>query len=362
MEKCYANLLVNYCLDLVKGDKLLIRTTTLAEPLVKEVYRLALRKGAHVVVDLSFQEANRIFFEESDDEQLSWISPMLETAMQNFSAYLAIKAPFNLRDDQSVDPEKRKIRSKALTDLNQTYFRRTADRSLKRSLCQYPTNAAAQQAGMSLEEYKRFVYNACRLYDDDPIASWVAVRNEQSRIVDFLNKVSEVRYLNHRTDIRFSVKGRTWINSDGQTNMPSGEVYSSAVEDSVEGTVHFDFPSIYMGHTIQGITLEVKNGEVKKWNAITGQEFLDQLFAIPGAKRFGEVAIGTNYNISIPTGNILFDEKIGGTIHMAVGQSYFQTGGKNESPIHWDMIADMSDGGKIFADDELIYESGKFLI
>jgi len=206
------------------------------------------------------------------------------------------------------------------------------------------------------------VYNACRLYDDDPIASGVAVRNEQSRIVDFLNEVSEVRYLNHRTDIRFSVKGRTWINSDGQTNMPSGEVYSSAVEDSVEGTVHFDFPSIYMGHTIQGITLEVKNGEVKKWNAIAGQEFLDQLFAIPGAKRFGEVAIGTNYNISIPTGNILFDEKIGGTIHMAVGQSYFQTGGKNESPIHWDMIADMSDGGKIFADDELIYESGKFLI
>lgn len=215
---------------------------------------------------------------------------------------------------------------------------------------------------MSLEEYQRFVYNACRLYDDDPIVSWIAVRNEQSRIVEYLNDVSVVRYQNHQTDIRFSVKGRTWINSDGQTNMPSGEVYSAAVEDSVEGTVHFDYPSIYMGHTIKGITLEVEQGEVKKWSAITGQEFLDQIFSIPGATRFGEVAIGTNYNINVATGNILFDEKMGGTIHMAVGQSYFQTGGENESPIHWDMIADMTQGGKIFADDKLIYESGRFLI
>jgi aminopeptidase len=171
-----------------------------------------------------------------------------------------------------------------------------------------------------------------------------------------------VHYLGEGVDIKFSTKGRKWINSDGQTNMPSGEVYTSPVEDSVNGTIHFTFPVIYSGHEIEGITLWVKDGQVEKWEAKRGKQMLDNVFQLPGARYFGEAAIGTNYNIDRFTKNILFDEKIGGTVHMAIGQSYLQTGGKNQSPIHWDLIANMKNGGQIYADGEKIYENGLFLI
>ena len=230
-----------------------------------------------------------------------------------------------------------------------------------RSLCQYPTHAAAEAAGMSIEEYAQFVFQACRLDEKDPVQSWIEVRKAQQAVVDLLNTVNEVTYRNQKTDIRFSVKGRKWINSDGRANMPSGEVFTGPEEESVEGVVHFDYPSVFSGHDVAGITLTVEKGLITKWDAAQGREVLDQVFAIEGARRFGEVAIGTNYKIQRPTRNILFDEKIGGSIHMAVGQSYLQTGGKNESTIHWDMIADMRDGGEILVDGNVIYRNGKFL-
>jgi len=358
----YAKLLVNYCLEIQKDEQLYISSTTLAEPLVREVYREAMSKGAHVEVDLSFREMNRIFYEEAVENQLSYIPTLKQEAMSNFDAYLAIRAPFNLKEDQSVDPSKRAARSKALKSLSEMYFERTANKSLKRSLCQYPTQASAQEADMSLEEYQKFVFNACNLYDDHPEQAWLNRRASQQKIVDYLNQRDKIQYIGKGTDITFSVKGRIWINSDGQTNMPSGEVFSGPIEDSVNGKVHFSYPAIFMGKEVQGITLHVKDGKVEKWSANRGQEILDEVFKIEGARYFGEVAIGTNYNIQRATKNILFDEKIGGTIHMAVGQSYKQTGGKNMSAIHWDMIADMKEDGQIIADGEKIYENGKFLI
>ena len=216
---------------------------------------------------------------------------------------------------------------------------------------------------MSLEEYEQFVFGACRLYDDDPTAAWLEVRRSQQHIVDFLNKKESVRYLGDGIDISFSTKGRTWINSDGQTNMPSGEVYTSPVEDSVNGTVHFNYPIVHAGHEVEGVTLWVKDGRVEKWEAKRGKELLDDVFQnVAGSRYFGEAANGTNYKIDRFTKNILFDEKIGGSVHLAIGQSYLQTGGKNQSSIHWDMIADMKNGGQIFADGEKIYEGGKFLL
>jgi aminopeptidase len=264
-----------------------------------------------------------------------------------------------------VDALKRKKRTEALSGINNTYFERTAKRNepggLKRCLCQYPTQASAQAANMSLEEYDYFVFNACHLYSENAAAEWLKIRKNQQRIKDYLDKVKHVRYKADHTDISFNVDGRVWINSDGQTNMPSGEVFSAPVEDSVNGKVHFTFPSIYMGKDVKGITLWVENGKLVKWDAEQGKELLDHVFEIPGANYFGEVAIGTNYNIQQSTRNILFDEKIGGTIHMAVGQSYKQCGGKNQSAIHWDMITDMSESGEIYADGKLIYEKGKFI-
>ena len=359
--KNYANLLVNYCLEIQDGDKLFVNSTTLAEPLVREVYRAAIRAGATVDVNLSFREQHRIFLEESTGAQLDYVSPLRKKAMEEYQAFLYIRAPFNLREDQEADPEKLKRNKAAESPINKIYFERTATRDLKRSLCQYPTLAAAQNAGMSLEAYEAFVFNACKLFSDDPIKEWLKVRESQQQIVDLLNSREQVQYKGEGIDISFSTKGRTWINSDGQTTMPSGEVYTSPVENSVNGVVNFSYPAVYMGHEVEDVTLWVKDGYVEKWEAKRGKDFLDQIFQMDGARRFGEAAIGTNYSINRFTKNILFDEKIGGTIHMAIGQSYLQTGGKNQSSIHWDMIGNMMNGGEIYADEEKIYENGKFL-
>jgi aminopeptidase len=363
MLQRYARLLVHYCLQVQPGDRVLISTTTLAEPLLREVYREALEAGAvQVECDLGFREKERIFLASASDEALTTPGLLQQTGLETFDCYLAIRAPFNLRDMQGANPEQSKKRSAALSGLNQTYFKRIADRSLRRNLCQYPTDAAAQEAGMSLSEYEQFVFNACKLYTDDPIDAWLQLRADQQHIVDHLNRCCTVRYCAEGTDIQFSTQGRIWINSDGQTNMPSGEVYTSPVEDSVQGHIYFSLPCLYHGETVEGVTLWVKDGYIERWDAERGKAVLDRVFEEPGARRFGEAAIGTNYGIDRMTKNILFDEKIGGTIHMAIGQSYLQAGGKNESPVHWDMITDMTKTGQVFADGALIYEKGKFLI
>ena len=361
MYRKYAQLLVNYSLYLKAGETLYINTTTLAEPLVKEVYREALKVGAHVSVQLSFEDQDSIMYNNSTEDQLSYISPFHKLAIEEFDAYLYIRAPFSLTSGD-IDPEKRKIRGESMKEVNQTYFNRTASGSMKRSLCQFPTMANADAAGMTLDEYQQFVFEACRLNDENPKASWEQVSKEQQHIVDYLNNVKHIVYKNDQSHISFSVDGRTWINSDGKTNMPSGEVFSSPVEDSVEGEIYFDYPSIFMGEAVEGIRLVVKKGEVIEWNAKKGQKLLDKLMTIDGARYFGEVAIGTNYKIQRATKNILFDEKIGGSIHMALGQSYGQTGGKNQSSIHWDMICDMRKNGSILADGKEIYKNGNFLI
>jgi len=281
--------------------------------------------------------------------------------MVEFDAYLHIRAPWKSIEAYATDPEKAQIRRNAMKPVQQTYFQRTSTRELKRCLCDFPTEAAAELAGMSLEDYQHFVFQACKLDQPNPVESWLQVRKRQQRVVDLLNQRSEFHYLGPHIDIRFQTQGRTWINSDGQTNMPSGEVYTSPVEDSVNGEVFFTYPAPYQGEEVEGVRLKVEQGLVTHWDAKHGKDFLSRIFQLDGARRFGEIAIGTNYDIQRFTRNILFDEKIGGTVHMALGQSYLQAGGKNESPIHWDMITDMTEGGKIFADGELIYENGHFV-
>ncbi len=358
----YAQLLVHYCLELKRGEKLYITTTTLAEPLVREVLREATRVGAHVEYNLTIREHSRISINEADDDQLQYINPHQKHIVETYDAYLTIRAPFNLKEDNTIDSLKANIRSQAISEINAIYFDRIADRRLKRCLCQYPTLASAQQANMSLEEYEHFVYNACHLYDENPAAEWRKLSGVQQHIVDYLNKVSHIRYVTKETDISFSVVGRTWINSDGQSKMPSGEVFSAPIEDSVNGTIYFSYLSFYGGHEFKGIRLEVNDGVVTKATAEVGQEYLEQILQVPGANKWGEVAIGTNYRIQQTTGNILFDEKIGGSIHMALGQSYKQCGGLNMSSVHWDLITDMREGGLIYADNVLIYKNGGFVI
>ena len=355
----YAHLLVNYCVSLQAGERLFIHTTTLAEPLVTAVYREALRAGGHCEFTLATRGQAAALREEGNVEQFGYIPTLYARAMEEFEAYIYISAPFDLREPDAA-PELKAARRKAMQPLHNTYFARTADRRLKRTMCIYPTPALAAEAGMAEQEYADFVYRACKLDQPDPRAAWLGVRARQQRVVDHLNSCTAFRYTNERTDLRFTTRGRRWINSDGQTNMPSGEVYTSPEEDSVNGTVYFDYPAIRNGEEVRGVTLTVKDGYIESWQAESGQEVLDQTFEIEGARRFGEAAIGTNYDIDRFSKQILFDEKIGGTVHLAVGQSYAQAGGKNESAVHWDMIANMRQGGQVYADGELIYSNGYF--
>ncbi len=355
----YAKLLVNYCVDLQPGERLFVASTTLAEPLITEVYREALRAGGHCEFSLATLGQDRVLREEGNADQFAYVPTLYERAINEFEAYINIRAPFNLREG-SPRAELTAARREAMRELHDTYFARTADRRLKRSMCLYPCEALAQEAGMPLHEYEDFVFRACKLDQDDPKAAWLGVRRRQQKVVDHLNGCTEFRYVNGRSDIRFTTKGRKWINSDGQTNMPSGEVYTSPEEDSVEGTIYFDYPAIRNGEEVMGVTLEVKGGEIQSWTAESGQEVLDETFAIPGTRRFGEAAIGTNYDIDRFSKHILFDEKIGGTVHMAIGQSYAQAGGKNKSAVHWDMIADMKKDGIIYANGTEIYRNGRF--
>ncbi len=363
MLKKYAQLLVQYSLSLKPSERLFIQSTTLAEPLVREVYQAALAVGALVEIDLAFEGKNQILLTQANDEQLAYVPVLPALAMTEFDAYLHIRAPFDLLETVKTDIIRSQKRNRALAPMNQQYSERTATRALKRTLCEYPTEAAARAANMTLEQYTEFIYSACQLHAPDPQAAWLQVRQTQQHIVDYLNKCTRFRYLGEGVDVQFSTVGRTWINSDGQTNMPSGEVYTSPVEDSVQGEIYFSYPSIYGGNEVRGVRLWFKDGYVTRWTAEKGQDFLDKTFQTEGARRLGEAAIGTNYHIKEMTNNILFDEKIGGTVHLALGQSYLQAGGKNTSSVHWDLITDMThNGGEIYADNVLIYEAGKFLI
>ncbi len=359
--KKYAELLIRYCVDLQPGERLFVQSTTLAEPLLRELYRAALQAGGHCEFDLQLEGQQAIFYEASQAAQLAYVPTLYSKAMTAFEAYIYIQAPHSL-SAAAPAAEKVLLRQAALRPYQQLYFQRSGDGRMKRSLCLFPCAALAEAADMSLAEYTDFVFAACKLDQADPKAAWLAVRAKQQKIVDYLNSCTEFRYRNSQTDIRFTTRGRQWINSDGRTNMPSGEVYTSPEEDSVEGEVYFDYPAIRDGRIVQGVRLSVRQGEIIEWKAEQGQEVLDETFQIPGSRRFGEAAIGTNYDINRFTKNILFDEKIGGTIHLAIGQSYIQCGGKNESSVHWDMIADMTQDGEITADGKTIYRQGHFLI
>lgn len=359
--KKYAQLLVHYSLNLKEGEKILIQTTTLAEELVAAVYEECLKIGVVVEVQFEFEGKEEAFWKLANENTVQYISLLTRNAFEHFDAFLSIRAPFQVHNKSKKSEHLEKLRRDAMEPYWNTYFKRTGSGELKRCLCQFPTLSAAKEAGMTLTEFQRFVFKACKLNEKDPLIAWKKLGENQQSLVDFLNSKTSFRFQNKKSDIRFSTLDRIWINSDGKANMPSGEVFTSPVEESVEGEVYFDYPFIYEGKEIQGIKLEVIGGQIHQWKVKKGQKQFDRLMDIPGARRFGEAAIGTNYGIKKSTKNILFDEKIGGTIHMAIGQSYPQAGGKNKSNIHLDLISNMKKGGLIYANDEIIYENGKFL-
>ncbi len=357
-----AKLLVNYSTAVKKGDFVFVSGDEVCTPLAIELVKEAILAGAHVETILSSQEIAEVKLKYSTEEQLKESNFIMENVIKKADVWLSIWGDRNTKIFSNIDSNKIKSNSQGASSWRKIYSQRMGDNTLRWCGTQFPTYSDAQEASMSLSDYEDFVYEAGLLHTDDPVAEWLKISAEQEKWVKYLDKKEYLHIVSKETDIKVGIKGRKWINCDGKANFPDGEIFTSPIENDINGHICFSFPGIYAGKEIEGIRLEIKDGKVVKATADKGEDLLLALLQTDeGASFFGEVAIGTNYGIQKFTRNMLFDEKIGGTIHMALGDSMPEAGGKNQSAIHWDMLCDMRAGGKIFADGELFYENGKFI-
>lgn len=361
-----AQVLVDYSTAIQPGDTVLIEATTLAEELVREVYRRVLERGGHPHLLLSLPDQEEIFYTAaSRDEQFDFVPALHHYAAENFDARIRIYSEGNTRGLNSVNPARQARRQKALSVVQRAVFRRAAEDQLRWVSTLFPTQAYAMEAGMGWHEYRNFVFSACAVDGSvpDPVAYWQEVGRQQQKFISAFQGHDRVTLRGANVDLTLSIRERRFLNSCGIHNMPDGEIYTGPVEDSVEGWVRFTYPAIYGGRAVEGVELTFEKGQVVKASARTNAEFLEQtLNSDPGARYLGEFAIGTNFHINRFTGNILFDEKIGGTFHLALGNSYPETGGRNQSAIHWDMICDLRTDSEILVDGEVVYRNGAFLI
>ncbi len=365
----YAKVLVDYSTNVQKGDLVQIRGASVyTKELVKAVYKRVLERGGHPIVRTSIEDLSDTFIKYASDEQLDFVDPITKLEYETVDKFISIGGPMNTKNMARADMKKLARRSAATKPLSETLLTRAAKGDASWVIADVPTYALAQEAKMSFDEYSDFLFKACYLDLDDPVAKLKELDEQQTKWANYLNGVKKLRIVGDKTDITFAVEGRKWISCSGLNNYPDGEVFTSPVEDDINGEIYFDFPQNYRGNSATGVHLWVENGKIVKFDAETGKDFLEAMLNMDaGSRGIGEIAIGTNECIKDVTGNILFDEKIGGSIHMAVGASYPETGGKNISGLHWDMIKGMKNntaetGGKIFADGKLIYENGKFMI
>jgi len=353
----FADLLVGYCLDVQAGEEVLVRSTTLAEPLLLEVQRAIMARDAWPLLRVELPGSTAAFHQHARDVHLDGFPEVSYAEAKKAHCQLAIQAPENTRALVGIDPERLARATRARKPLR--------DQAMKKRWCStlWPTQANAQQAGIGLAGFEAFVERALFLDQPDPVRAWGELRAFQARLIDSLKSARELRIQAPGTDLRLGVAGRTWVNSDGRRNMPSGEIFTGPHESSANGRIQFDVPSSPAGVEVSGVELELRDGEVVGARAERGDEYLRRALATDdGARRIGEIGIGTNFGIQRPIGAILFDEKIGGTVHVALGRSYPETGAKNESALHWDLICDLRAGGRISADGQTLLQDGRFAI
>jgi aminopeptidase len=358
-----AELVVSYSLGLRAGQVLRVDATPVAAPFAVELYRAALAAGAHPYVELEPERLPELLLAGGSDEQLDYVSPIAEAELRQLDALVTVWAESNTRALTHADPDRHRRLLAAEQELSKLRWARIAAGELAWLGVLFPTQAHAQDAEMSLEEYERFVFRACHVEESgDAVAYWTSLRDELAGRAEALSRVSELRVVGRGTDLRLRVEGRSWNAADGRLNLPDGEIFTSPLERSAEGEVSFDFPALFHGREVSGIRLRFEGGEVVRAEAARGQEYLDALLRLDdGVRRLGEVAFGMNYEIERFTQNTLFDEKIGGTMHFALGSAFAELGGQNESALHWDLVCDLRDDGEVYADGELVWRSGRFL-
>lgn len=353
----YADLLTTYCTDVKPGEKVMLQVDTAALPLARALYRSVLAAGAEPFLRLSYPEQAADLLELAGEESISSPADLQLAEMKAMDAYIRVSATENSRFLTGLDGAKQTRVERRMHAVQRERVERTRWVGTL-----YPTAASAQEAGMSTDAYERFVFGAMFLYDADPAVRWRELGRRQQRWADRLERADEVRIVGPGTDLRLNVAGRKWANSDGKRNMPSGEVFTGPIEDSAEGVIRFTVPSFVRGGLVEGVTLRFERGQVVEATAERGQEILDaQLAADRGARYLGELGVGTNPSITVPTMKTLFDEKIMGTVHLALGSSYPETGGRNESTIHWDLICDLRQGGEVTLDGEVFQRDGVFV-
>lgn len=346
-----ADILVNYSVQVKKGDAVLIRGDELGKPLLLEVYKKVVEAGGNPLTSITFEEMNKIFYDCASAQQLSHASKIRLYEAKHCDAVIIVHAPANSKALSAVEPAKISMKSKANKAISEIIVN-----NKRWVLTNYPTQALAQDAEMSIDEYEDFLFGATNL-------DWAKVDRDQERIKKVIDKGNTIRIVGKDTDLTFSIKGRKGIKCSGGSNMPDGEIFYAPVETSAKGHIFYEFPAIHGGKEVSGIRLGFEKGKVVKATAEKNEEYLiAMLDTDKGARFLGEFGIGTNYGIKMFTRDILFDEKIGGTIHLALGRSYKESGGKNNSAIHWDMIKDLRENGAIYLDGKLIQEDGKFLI
>ncbi len=357
-----AAVLIGHSLAVRAGDVVLLRGTTVAAPLLRELYRGTLRAGGYPELQLDLDGREEALLELGEESQLDWVSPSVLEAVERVDCRAQVLAPLNTRSLSSVDPAHQARRSHATKPIIDAVERRAAAGELRSVVTVFPTEALAQEASMSLADYQRFVAAAGLLDRDDPVAEWGALERRAAQLGAWLDSVQVLRVVGSGTDLTLGVEGRRWVPACGRQNFPDGEIYTAPLEEAVDGEIAFELPTLHGGRSLEGVRLVFRGGEVIEATARRGQDALDEMLSLDaGARRAGEFAFGLNDAIDRFTGEPLFDEKIGGTVHLALGSAYSECGGTNDSALHCDLVLDLREGGLVYADDELVYRDGTFL-
>jgi aminopeptidase len=358
-----ARILVDYSVNVQPRELVQIRCAPEGAPLLVAVYQRVLERGGFPYVKIGLDDLAEVFFKHASDEQLTFVANVDRQMVEDIHANIGIWTETNTKALSNVDPAKQARAQAARRTLSERFLERAAKKELKWTGTVFPTQAFAQDAEMSLREFEDFVYGAALVHEADPIGAWQAISKQQQRLVDWLSDKHEIHVLGPDTDLTLAVAGRRWENCDGHENFPDGEIFTGPIEDSVNGHVRFTYPACEGGREVEDVRLWFERGKVVKATAAKNEQFLlTMLDTDEGARYLGEFAFGTNQGVQRFTKNILFDEKIGGTIHMAVGSGYPETGSLNRSAIHWDMICDLRRGGEVWVDGTLFAKDGVFTV
>lgn len=358
-----AKILVDYSVEVRPNQLVRITGSPEGAPLILAVYQKVLERGAHPFLLVELEEAEELLYTYARDAQLDYVPPFMKDIVEQIDASIGVWTDANTKRLTNADPAKQSRRSVARRPLFDRFLERASKKELRWTGTLYATHAFAQDAEMSLREFEDFVYNGCLAHEPDPIKAWRTISKEQQRLVDWLNKARQVHVIGPDTDLKLEVTGRKWINCDGHENFPDGEVFTGPIEESANGHIRYTYPACHYGREVEDVRLHFKDGKVIKATAAKNEQFLSKMLETDeGARYLGEFSFGTNSGIQRFTKNTLFDEKIGGTIHLALGAGYPESGSKNKSAIHWDMVCDLRKGGEVRVDGTLFLKDGKILV